>query len=101
MTIATKQIDCPRCKGYVVIPVLSPEERVYVGAELRKLAGPISWIQQLRNWAEMSLADGKRFTHHFSPTKGICSWCRKELPEHSSDVDHIICPHCQSLNLDW
>ena len=99
--VQTSKVDCPRCGGYVVIPALRPDERGYVAEELRKSDSKIEWIKQLRAWTGFDIADAKRFVNHFGITKGVCTWCGKELPAHSDAAESVICPHCRSLNLDW
>lgn len=99
--IHASKVDCPRCKDYVVIPVLSEDERAYVAGELRKFDSKIQWVKWLREWADFDIADAKRFVDHFSYTFGSCTRCSKSIHPHSNKLDHVICPHCRSLNLDW
>ena len=97
----TAKVDCPRCKGYVLIPVLTQEDRTIIAAELRQSNSTVYRIKQMHERAGFDIADSKRFVTHFSTIRGVCARCSRPLLGNADSLGHTFCPHCKSLNLDW
>ncbi len=92
-----RALTCERCGADVVIPDLSEAMKRTISDVAHRL-GRLQAAIELKNRANLELAEGKSISFHLTDDDGKCHRCHSEI---LGQTEAVVCSKCRSLNLRW